>query len=163
MPEFQASHFFILKILQCRIFTAVLIGIANLFRNYLKGAVIKSAIVETPPPEAFASGNITILRTNREKYDPYVLFEYLNSSQGMLELEKIQSGTTIRILNNTNLKTFQIPVYDKSLMEKIGSRLKRNRKIYFQKLKNLEEDYNKERNILNGLLKEEGEHETKEQ
>jgi AraC-like DNA-binding protein len=35
MPEFQASHFFILKILQCRIFTAVLIGIANLFRNYL--------------------------------------------------------------------------------------------------------------------------------
>lgn len=48
-------------------------------------------------------------------------------------------------------------------MEKIGSRLKRNRKIYFQKLKNLEEDYNKERNILNGLLKEEGEHETKEQ
>ena len=128
-----------------------------------KGAVIKSAIVEAPPPEAFASGNITILRTNREKYDPYVLFEYLNSSQGMLELEKIQSGTTIRILNNTNLKTFQIPVYDKSLMEKIGSRLKRNRKIYFQKLKNLEEDYNKERNILNGLLKEEGEHETKEQ
>ena len=119
--------------------------------------------METPLPEAFASGNITILRTNREKYDPYVLFEYLNSSQGMLELEKIQSGTTIRILNNTNLKTFQIPVYDKSLMEKIGSRLKRNRKIYFQKLKNLEEDYNKERNILNGLLKEEGEHETKEQ
>src|SRR5699024_3841320 len=90
-------------------------------------------IVEAPPPEAFASGNITILRTNREKYDPYVLFEYLNSSQGMLELEKI------------------------------GSRLKRNRKTYFQKLKNLEEDYNKERNILNGLLKEEGEHETKEQ
>ena len=35
MPEFQASHFFILKILQCRIFTAFLIGIANLFRNYL--------------------------------------------------------------------------------------------------------------------------------
>ena len=128
-----------------------------------KGAVIKSAIVETPPPEAFASGNITILRTNREKYDPYVLFEYLNSSQGMLELEKIQSGTTIRILNNTNLKSFQIPAYDINLMEKIGSRLKRNRKTYFQKLKNLEEDYNKERNILNGLLKEEGEHETEEQ
>ena len=36
MPEFQASHFFILKILQCRIFTAFLIGIANLFRNYLE-------------------------------------------------------------------------------------------------------------------------------
>ena len=35
MPEFQASHYFILKILQCRIFTAFLIGIANLFRNYL--------------------------------------------------------------------------------------------------------------------------------
>ena len=76
-----------------------------------KGTALKLAIVEDYSPEAYISGNLTLIRVNPEKYHPYVLFEYLNSRQGQISLERIQSGTTIRILSNASLQKLKIPEY----------------------------------------------------
>ena len=75
-----------------------------------KGAVLKAAIVEANPPEAYISGNITMIRVDQRKYDPYVLFEFLISEQGQIALERIQSGTTIRIISNASLQTLKFRI-----------------------------------------------------
>lgn len=92
-----------------------------------KGTVIKLAIAETPQMVSYISGNITILRVDRQMYHPYVLYDYLQSEEGRRALESIQSGTTIRILNNANLKKLDIPAYPMDAMEKIGEKLRQNR------------------------------------
>lgn len=91
-----------------------------------KGTVIKLAIAGEPQMVSYISGNITILRVNRQIYHPYVLYDYLQSEEGRRALESIQSGTTIRILNNANLKKLDIPAYPMDVMEKIGEKLRQN-------------------------------------
>ncbi|MCM1161341.1 MAG: N-6 DNA methylase [Roseburia sp.] len=76
-----------------------------------KGSVLKICIVEPDMPRAFLCGNLTRIRVKKEKYSPYVLYEFLNSREGRAALESIQSGTTIKVLNNTNLKKLPVPVY----------------------------------------------------
>ena len=120
-----------------------------------KGTAIKMAMVGQDPPLAFISGNITLLRVKRPAYDPYVLFHYLDSEKGRISLEQIQSGTTIRILNNTNLMALRVPLYEIEKMQKIGSRLKEKREIFLKKQRSLIENYDTERKILLDLLKEE--------
>lgn len=118
-----------------------------------KGTVIKMAIVEPNPPVAFISGNITMLRV-RQKYHSYVLFHYLNSEQGRAALERIQSGTTIRILNNTNLKELRIPAYNQELMQRVGTQLKKKQNTFWEKQKALVEKYQTEKRLLLELLEE---------
>ena len=88
-------------------------------------------------------------------YDPYVLFHYLDSEQGRASLEQIQSGTTIRILNNSNLSALKVPLYDAELMSKIGAQLKIKREGYLKNLNFLIDSYNTERKNLLDSLKEE--------
>lgn len=120
-----------------------------------KGTTIKIAIVEANPMLAYISGNITLLRVNKQMYDPYVLFHYLDSEQGRASLEQIQSGTTIRILNNSNLSALKVPLYDAELMSKIGAQLKIKREGYLKNLNFLIDSYNTERKNLLDSLKEE--------
>lgn len=120
-----------------------------------KGAAMKMAIVEAGPPLAFISGNITLIRVRKEMYDPYVLFHYLDSEQGRDSLERIQSGTTIRILNITNLSALNVPRFRLEHMKKIGALLKVKRESFLRAQKNLMENYCKEKNSLLNLLKEE--------
>lgn len=110
------------------------------------------AAVEDSPPEAYISGNITMLRIKDGKYDPYVLFEYLKSKQGRMALERIQSGTTIRILSNTSLGRLKIPRFDPEVMKSIGKKLKENQDAYYREEKLLTERFEKERQrLLNEL------------
>lgn len=46
-----------------------------------KDVVVKSAILETLHPMAFARGNIAILWINRERYDLHVLFNARKSNK----------------------------------------------------------------------------------
>lgn len=117
-----------------------------------KGTALKMAAVEDSPPEAYISGNITMLRIKDGKYDPYVLFEYLKSKQGRMALERIQSGTTIRILSNTSLGRLKIPRFDPEVMKSIGKKLKENQDAYYREEKLLTERFEKERQrLLNEL------------
>lgn len=120
-----------------------------------KGTAVKMAIADGLPRDTFASGNITIIRVDRSRYHPYILFEYLNSEKGRQALEAIQSGTTIRILNNANLKEFNVPLYEIDPMEKLGGQLKRSRQEFERKIAEVTEDYQSERIELLALLEEE--------
>lgn len=120
-----------------------------------KGTAIKMAIAENVPRETYISGNITRIRIVAKKYNPYVLYEYLNSDKGRLALEGIQSGTTIRILNNANLGQLSLPFYPNELMNKVGNELKQKRKEYFAMQENIQESYQKKKKSLLEMLKEE--------
>ena len=114
-----------------------------------KGTALKLAIVEDYSPEAYISGNLTLIRVNPEKYHPYVLFEYLNSRQGQISLERIQSGTTIRILSNASLQKLKIPEYH---LEEIGKELKENQTVFYREKYMLEKQYeNKRKHLLKEL------------
>ena len=89
-----------------------------------------------------------MIRVNQEVYDPYVLFEYLTSEKGMKALESIQSGTTIRILNNTNMAKLKIPAYSMEMMHSVGRQLKYERRQYLRQMKEIAVQYEQERKIL---------------
>lgn len=113
-----------------------------------KGTALKLAIVEDYSPEAYISGNLTLIRVNPEKYHPYVLFEYLNSRQGQISLERIQSGTTIRILSNASLQKLKIPEYHLEKMREIGKELKENQTVFYREKYMLEKQYENKRKPL---------------
>lgn len=120
-----------------------------------KGTAFKVAIVGANPPDSFISGNLTRIRVERKKYHPYILYEYLISEQGQQALERIQSGTTIRVLNNGNLNRLKIPLYDYPLMCSVGDKLKRKQERYEEERTALRENYLRDRRTLLELLKEE--------
>ena len=109
-------------------------------------------IVEENPPETYICGNLTLLRVNKSVYHPYILYEFLTSEEGISALESIQSGTTIRILNNTNLERLQIPLYNPEIMNQVGNQLKEKRKKYETELRQIVENYQVERKILLELI-----------
>ena len=113
-----------------------------------KGTNFKIAIVENNPPEAYISGNLTIIRVDQSKYHPDVLLEYLISAKGMRALESIQSGTTIRMINNANLEKLKIPVYQWTTMNLVGEHLRNKRRKYKQQIKQLTDRYEAERKVL---------------
>lgn len=119
-----------------------------------KGTAIKMALVESKPPQAFISGNLTLIRVDKGKYHPYILYEYLNSERGRRALEQIQSGTTIRILNNTSLLRLKVPEFGLEKMQDIGENLKRQREHFYREQKCLVETYQSKRKTLLEILEE---------
>lgn len=77
----------------------------------VKGSVLKMCIVTPDMLKAFLCGNLTRIRVDQTKYSPYVLYEFLNSEEGRNALDSIQSGTTIKVFNNTNLSRLPVPDY----------------------------------------------------
>lgn len=77
-----------------------------------KGSVLKISMVTPDMPKAFLCGNLTRIRVDQTKYSPHVLYEFLSSEEGRRALDSIQSGTTIKVLNNTNLSGLEIPYYE---------------------------------------------------
>lgn len=113
-----------------------------------KGTTLKIAIVLPDPPEAYISGNLTLLRVNRKEYNPYALYEYLCSDEGRLLLERLQTGTTIRVLSNTNLAKLNVPIYNKEMMESVGMQLKKNWTIYRSDLEQMTKEFKQKREEL---------------
>lgn len=121
-----------------------------------KGTAFKAAIVEGTPPQAYISGNLTLIRVDKEKYHPHVLYEYLCSRQGEIAIERIQSGSTIRVLNNANLLRLPIPDYNLELMDKVGRQLQSKYERYYKEMERLQAEYHKEKRLLLELIDLEG-------
>lgn len=118
-----------------------------------KGSSVKIAIVGDNFEDAFISGNLTILRVYPEKYNAYVLYEFLQSKVGTRMIEGIQTGTTIKLLNNAQLARLEVPMFDIEFMNRIGEEIKCN-KIHFERI--VEESisiYQKNREELKEQLK----------
>ena len=95
-----------------------------------------------------------MIRVDQRKYDPYVLFEFLISEQGQIALERIQSGTTIRIISNASLQTLKVPNYDLARMKQIGGQLRRNQERYYREITEATTRFQKERGRLLDELEE---------
>ncbi|MBN8193804.1 N-6 DNA methylase [Bacillus sp. NTK074B] len=95
-----------------------------------KGSTVKVAIVEDDCAQTFISGNLTRIRVDTSKYDPYVLYEFLQSEVGIKMIEGLQTGTTIKLLNTSQLERLEIPMFDIEYMNDIGNDIKRNKMEY---------------------------------
>ena len=123
-----------------------------------KGTQLKMAMVPPNPPPAFISGNLTIIRTDRATYHPYVLYEYLRSPEGRRWLERYQTGSTIRVLNASSLMQIKVPRYKKTLMETAGKELKENDRRYREAVEQLASDYKSARLRALEMLKGENDY-----
>ncbi len=117
-----------------------------------KGTSIKISIVGEKPPEAYISGNITLIRVMSKQYHPEILYEYLASRNGREELERIQSGTTIKLINNSNLREMRVPLYSWEQQKDLGDALKSKRVTYLRQSRELYKQYEEDRNKLLNLL-----------
>lgn len=110
-----------------------------------KGSLVKIAIVEEDFAQAFISSNLTIIRVNTDKYDPYVLYEFLQSEIGMRMIEGIQTGTTIKLLNNAQLGRLELPVYDIGFMKQVGYDIKISKMEYEKKIEEASRRFEEDR------------------
>lgn len=100
-----------------------------------KGWTLKFSIVEEDFKPAFLSSNLSRIRVDSNKYNPYVLLEFFQSEIGKKMIEGIQTGTTVKVLNNTQLERFEIPMFDIEQMNDIGKKIKNNRIEYESSIK----------------------------
>lgn len=119
-----------------------------------KGTEIKICIVPPGFPPAFLCGNLTRIRA--QGMHPYVLYEFLNSEEGRISLESIQTGTTIKVLNNANLNKLKIPYFE---WFEEGKQLKDVYVRYWQEKKKLEYEFEHSRGNILEELKMGGAHE----
>ncbi|TBL72688.1 N-6 DNA methylase [Paenibacillus thalictri] len=113
-----------------------------------KGSAIKFAMVEDPFHEAFISGNLSIIRVNPERYNAYVLYEFLQSDMGRRMIDALQTGTTIKLINPSKLEQLEIPSFPIEIMNEVGGKLKQNKLEYEEKLVEAEKKFVSQRNIL---------------
>lgn len=118
-----------------------------------KGSSVKFAIIPPNPPKAYISGNLTIIRVNKENYSPYVLFEYLISDYGKSQLNIMQTGTTINIFNKENLENLFVPKINKLNCLSIGENLKKAKLDYNKTISEAHTNYlNKKNQLLQGVF-----------
>lgn len=110
-----------------------------------KGSAIKMAIVNDDYKPSFVSGNLAIIRVNKHKYNPYVLYEFLQSEIGRRMLEGVQVGTTVKLLNPSQLHKINIPAFDMQLMNEIGEKIKNNKITYEKTIEKAEATFEKNR------------------
>ncbi len=110
-----------------------------------KGWAIKVAIVEEDFKPSFISGNLTRIRIDRDKYNPYILYEYLQSEMGTKMMEGLQTGTTIKLLNNSQLERLEVPIFKKGFMDEIGDEIKTNKIEYERKIEEANRTFDKKR------------------
>lgn len=108
-----------------------------------------------PKPEpAYISGNLTIIRIDKEMYPPYLLYEFLLSADGAKILESVQTGSTIKVLNISQLQHMRIPKYRSKEILQYGQKLKENELQYQRSLKALREEYDENRKKIMQQIKE---------
>ncbi|WP_058953028.1 N-6 DNA methylase [Clostridium tyrobutyricum] len=117
-----------------------------------KGSLVKIAIVEDDFRPAFISANLTIIRVNSQKYDAYILYEFLQSNIGRQMIEGIQTGTTIKLLNNAQLGRLELPVYEIEFMKQVGYDIKRSKMEYERRIEEAKRRFEEEREELLGKL-----------
>lgn len=112
-----------------------------------KGSTVRVAIVEENYRPAFISGNLTKIRVNPAKYNAYVLYEFLQSDIGKRMIKGIQTGTTITLLNSSQLEKLKVPLFDINFMNEIGNQIKDNKSEYEESITAAERRFykNKER------------------
>lgn len=119
-----------------------------------KGWSFKFAIVEDDYKHSLISSNLTIIRVNPEKYNPYVLLEFFQSELGARMIDSLQTGTTVKVLNNSQLEKFEIPLLNIQEMNIIGNKIKNARIEYENSIKVAKKKFEKNKSEYTRLLSE---------
>lgn len=91
-----------------------------------KSIKVKVAVVKKHHHQILASGNIMVIRVNKDLIDPYYLAAYLESNIGREQLALKQIGDVIKNLTINNVKTLDIPMLDLTEQVKIGEAYSQN-------------------------------------
>jgi len=90
-----------------------------------RGTKIKVAVAEIKNRKIIPNGNLLVLRLNTEKINPYYLQAYLNSENGQLSLEQIQTGAIIMSINPSRIEQMKISMVDKEAQNIFAEKYKR--------------------------------------
>lgn len=90
------------------------------------------------------SGNLICIRLNQTKCNPFYLEAYLNSEEGKRELQSIQTGTAIKVINPKQLEIMNISLLDKDKQDIIANEFKNT--VY--EIKTLQKECNKRKEKL---------------
>lgn len=123
-----------------------------------RGPVIKVAMAdkELVKQNVIVSSNITIIRANKEKINPYYLFAYLNSEIGLVMLNRISTGTVMNSVSNKKLNELLIPILSLDEQMDIAEEMNVSLSDYRRILKNLEK-YNERLPLIFNKFSEGGE------
>jgi restriction endonuclease S subunit len=119
-----------------------------------KGSTMKIAIVDNEYKSSFISGNLSRIRVNPHKYNAYVLYEFLQSEIGMKMLKGIQTGTTINLLNTSQLERLEVPLLDLEIMNEFGDEIKSNKLEYERMLDETIMKFENKRNKIKQKMEE---------
>lgn len=90
-----------------------------------KGTKIKVAVAEINNRKIIPNGNLLVLRLDTKKINPYYLQAYLNSENGRLSLEQIQTGAVIISINPSRIEQMKVSMVDKEIQETFVEKYKR--------------------------------------
>lgn len=90
-----------------------------------RGTKIKVAVAEIKNRKIIPNGNLLVLRLNMEKINPYYLQAYLNSENGQLSLEQIQTGAIIMSINPSRIEQMKVSMIDKEAQDVFVEKYKR--------------------------------------
>lgn len=92
-----------------------------------KGTKIKVAVADIKNRKIIPNGNLLVLRLDTNKIEPYYLEAFLNSENGRLALEQIQTGAVIISINPSRVEQMKISMIDKEAQEIFVEKYKRKR------------------------------------
>lgn len=110
-----------------------------------RGTKIKVAVAEIGNRKIIPNGNLLVLRLDTEKIDPYYLEAFLNSENGLLALEKIQTGAVIISINPSRIEQIKVSMVNKEEQEIFVEKYKRKMTELFlaqEHVKKLKEQIN---------------------
>lgn len=109
-----------------------------------KGTKIKVAVInDINDRKIIATGNLNVIRLNINKLNPYYLEIYLNSENGKIQLERIQTGSNIISINPgklLELKVDMLPIEKQAIIAKKYNSIKMQYLIAKEHLKKIEDE-----------------------
>ena len=107
-----------------------------------KGTKIKIAVAEVGNRKIIPNGNLLVLRLDTNKIEPYYLEAFLNSENGRISLEQIQTGAIIKCINPSRIEQINVSMINKEAQELFVEKYKRKMTELFlaqEHVKNLKE------------------------
>lgn len=111
-----------------------------------KGTKIKVAVADIKNRKIIPNGNLLVLRLDTDKIEPYYLEAFLNSENGRLSLEQIQTGAVIISINPSRIEQMKVSMIDRESQEIFVEKYKRKKTEFIlaqEHMKKLKEQIDK--------------------
>ncbi|TDL94178.1 methyltransferase domain-containing protein [Macrococcus brunensis] len=122
-----------------------------------RGSKLRVAIIDqaTADKKVIVSSNITIIRPDVTKINPYYLLAYMNSELGMYMINRMNTGSVIFTFTNKKLAEYQVPMLTEEEMDTISDEMKLELANYKRLLRDIKKFNDKLPTIYTQFKKEE--------